>query len=192
MSTPSDFVISAKRKLRQGDVSYNRVNSEAVMSKMAGSVNFLLDQPTPALKFEIQGFVIAGDYTSKIAMYRVRETSQVASYEVIIGSAGNLSGDLVLNVDVYDNTGTLLGPLFGETGANRILFNSNGNNAQNLAFGRDYETSSDFAINTTATTVQYGEKDILTIPAGSLLVGRISGGTRRMKYLNFSLYLVGV
>jgi CRISPR/Cas system-associated exonuclease Cas4 (RecB family) len=75
----SDFIVSAKVKMREGDVGNNRPNSEAVNQKLSGSINGLIDSSFYEVEYEQKGYVTSS-LLSRGAPIVIEKQSDVVSY----------------------------------------------------------------------------------------------------------------
>lgn len=174
----SGFVTPSKRKLRRGDVSQLRPNSEAVTSKMASSVNFLIDRVFFPVEFNFFGVVMPStENPAYPGIVYVKRPSTITDYDISISKTGTVDQDIVVNVDIFDSDGDAVGTLWGASGANRVLIKSNGFETDNLIFGRDLEAGTSFTINQGDATRQLGELVSTEIPAASYLVPKIVSGS---------------
>jgi hypothetical protein len=174
----SDLVPNSTRLLRQGDVSFDRVNSEGVQYKIAGAINFLLQRTYLKADFSFPGVVLPGIATNGQQVIRLDKSSTIKSYYINLMQTGTTAADIVLNFDVYNDDGSYRGLLFGDTGANRVLINGNSTNVQRIIFGRDLDAGTNFTVNQGAATRQLGELNFTTFSAGEIIVPKIVSGSR--------------
>jgi hypothetical protein len=183
----SDLVPSSKRLIRQGDVSFNRVNSESVQYKIAGGVNFLLERTFVNVNFSFNGVVMPGIASNANQVLRIQRASTLINYNVFLLQTGTINTDIVVNFNVFDSSGTLKGTIFGDSGANRVLITGNGSNIQRLTFGRDLQAGTNYTVNQGAATRQLGEVAINTFEAGDVIIPIIVSGSRSALNLDFEL-----
>lgn len=163
----SDFIISAKVKLREGDVGNARPNSEAVNSKLGGSINALIDSNFFDETFVYSGYFNANNFDDGYAgITRIHTDSDIIQYFMGIYYTGS-SGTNELNVKIYDDTGAFVGDLFG-SGASGMRIS--GSNKNRVLIGRDVENASVFNSNIAGSTIQYGDLNYTTLLAGWVLV----------------------
>jgi hypothetical protein len=176
----SDFIISSKSKLREGDLGANRPNSEAVNSKLAGSINGLIDSSFFDLDVNLPGY-FSNSSIFRSAPLRVPKICDITFYQMSLIYTGT-SGSTTFNVAVYDDTGAFVNNLFG-TGVERLLIS--GNAGTNVLVGSDVVNLTNFNVNTTGHTIQYGTLNLTTLQAGYMLVPFVENfatGARSIKF----------
>ena len=181
----SDKVTSSARFILEGDVARNRPNSEAVNSKIAGTVNSLLDS-----NFFLYTASFPGYYRSSTGIFRgpplrIKNSTNIVRYEMSLADTGNV-GNNGMNVAIYDNVGAFVGNLFG-TGANRLIIN--GSNLQNISVERDVVNTTTTGYNIGGATVQFGNPTITTFLAGYLLVPFVENSTNGARSISLNMYL---
>lgn len=180
----SNFILSAKRKIRQGDVAFNRINSENVQTKIGGSINGLIDSLFYTIDYSIHGYIHFNN-NFRQAPYRIHKTSDIIYYQFSIFELG-FSGVTVVNAVVRDENGAIVGNLFG-TGSNRLLI-SNGTSVD-VQIGRDLTVPSNFSINASSVVFQYGVLNYTTLQAGWSLSPFIENSALNARGMRFVLRL---
>jgi len=165
----SDFVTSAKTKIRIGDVNADKPNSSAVNRKISGSINALIDASFYTVEGYWPGYSISNEFSNQAPIY-INKQCKVVQYTFSLKDTGE-AVDNILNFNVYDNTGAFVNSLFG-TGANSVLIN--GTNIGSVTVGRDLDVATTIAINTASVTFQYGTLNLTTLNAGYFLVPLIA------------------
>lgn len=180
----SNFVLSAKRKMRQGDVAYNRINSENVQNKISASINGLIDSSFYTLDFTLDGYFAANNIF-RAGAYRIHKAVDISYYQLGLFEAGN-SGSSGVNCVVRDDTGAVLGNLFG-AGANRLLINAGAGN--DIQIGRDITAGTAFNINTASVTFQQGVLNYTALQAGWSLSPFVELAANRARGMRFVIRL---
>lgn len=184
----SDFVVSARQKLRQGDVAQNRANSEAVQSKISGNINYILDRAFYREAWAYNGYFESNGFDDGVGGIRyIKNDSDISDYYLSIRDSGS-AGNNIFNVKVYDQNGAFVNNLFGSAG-NRILVS--GSNGTDVVIGKkDIDgTPVNFAINDSGHTIQYGTLNLTTLLAGYVLVPFIESNGTSARNLYFDLRL---
>lgn len=179
-----DFVISAKTKMREGDVGVNRPNSEAVNQKISGSINGLIDSSFYEIDEQRNGY-FSNSQLFRGAPIRIEKISDIIFYQLSLVDTGS-SGSNVFNFAIYDDAGAFVNNLFG-TGSNRCLLS--GNNGSNVLIGRNIDASTTFATNTAGHTIQYGNLNLTTLQAGYILVPFVESFSRSARSIRFRMKL---
>ena len=181
-----DFVVSAKRKLREGDVGANRPVSEGVTSAIAGSVNSLIDSSFYVVEANWVGYVGATRLFNQ-APIRIENDSDIIQYSFSVHYSGNTGANFnVVNFNVYDDTGSFVNTLFG-AGADRCLIS--GAPGTDVLVGRDLDNSQTFQTNTAGHTIQFGNLNITTLQAGYILRPFIQTAAPGARGMRFSMRL---
>lgn len=163
----SDFIISALRKIREGNVGNNRANSEAVNTLISGSINALIDQTHYHVEANYPGYFGTSSIFT-LPPIRIPNQSEITYYEFGIEDSGTAGGTNSIDFTMYDSTGALVGDLFG-VGANAVQCVGAG--VSKAVFGRNYITATTFSTNTAGfSSFQFGTPTITTIPAGYIFV----------------------
>ena len=163
-----DFVTSAKQKLREGDLGANRPNSEAVNQKLGGSINGLIDSLFYNVEANYQGY-FSDSELFRLAPIRIQKISNIDYYAFSLRDTGS-AGTNALNFQIKDNTGAVVGDLFG-SGANQLTIS--GSSGTDVLIGRDVTNASTFATNIAGHTVQYGVLNYTTLQAGWMLIPKV-------------------
>lgn len=182
----TDNIVSARQKIKIGDVETNRSNSESVNSKVGGSMNYLLDSLFFQEGFAFNGYFNANDFDDGVSgIRRISNDSDISEYYMSIRDTGS-SGNNIFNVAVYDSAGSFVSNLFG-AGANRLLVS--GSAGTSVVVGRDVENATTFSTNAGAHTVQFGTLSLTTLLAGYILVPFVedNGVSARNLYFNLKL-----
>lgn len=177
----SDFVISAKQKIREGSVGNNRPNSEAVNQEISGSLNALIDSDFYTIDTQYSGY-FSNSRLFKAAPYRIEKDSDLIWYQMSLEDCGN-SGSNVFNVAIYDDTGAFVNNLFG-SGANRCLISNN--NADRCLITRDIDNGTTDSTNATGT-VQFGNTNLTTFQAGYILVPFVESFATAARSIRFTM-----
>jgi len=180
----TDFVVSAKTKIREGDVGNNRPNSEAVNSKISGSVNALIDSSFYTIDTQFNGYFSSSSLFSD-GPYRIEKISDIKYYQLSVIDSGS-SGNNIFNCAIYDDTGAFVSNLFG-SGANRLLIS--GSNGTRVLLGRNVAESTTFNTNTAGHTIQYGTLALTTLQAGYILVPFVEGFATSARSIRFTMRL---
>ena len=185
----SDFITSSRQKLRVGDTAYKRPNSEAVMSKMGGSINYILDRVFYDLDFNFRGTINNRDsfFEGEEGIQYIQNDADITAYWCAMAYIGD-SGTNAFNFKIYDNTGAFVGNLFG-AGANQ--FTIGGNNASRVIVGKlDVDdVPSNLNINTGGVTHQEGVLNYTTLLAGWFLVPDVENYADEARHANFKIRL---
>lgn len=179
-----DFILSSLAKIREGDTSSQRPNSEAVNTKIGANINALIDTNYKDLNFTFNGYFSDSDLF-KTAPIRIPNDSAILYYELGISDTGS-SGNTTFNVAIYDSTGALTTNLFG-SGANRVLIS--GSNGTDVLVGRDIAGGTTFDLNSVGHTIQYGTNNVVSITGGSYIVAFVESFATSARSLNFKLRL---
>ena len=178
----SDFVISSKNKMREGDLGANRPNSEAVNGKIGAAVNGLIDSSFFELDVNIPGY-IGNSSLFRSAPLRVPKICDITFYQMSLIYTGT-SGITTFNVAIYDDTGAFVNNLFG-TGVERLLIS--GNAGTNVLVGSDVVNLTNFNVNTTGHTIQYGTLNLTTLQAGYMLVPFVENFANSARSIRFNM-----
>jgi len=168
----SDFVTSAKTKIRIGDVNADKPNSSAVNRKISGSINALIDASFYTAEGFWHGHAVANTF-ARLAPIYINKQCEIIQYTFSLKNTGSAVNN-ILNFDVYDNTGALVNTLFG-TGANSVLIN--GNDITDVIVGRDVDSATTIAVNTASVTFQYGNLNLTTLNAGYYLIPKVEAAS---------------
>ncbi len=167
MAGLSDLVISAVNKFRNGEVANNRPNSEALQTKVASNINFLIDKTFYDEQFAINGFFNANSFDNGVGgASRILFDSEIMSYQLYTRFNGS-SGSNILNAEVRDEDGLLIGNLFGSGGDSLLL---PGNNRTNVIIGKDVVSGTNFANNIGTASPQYGDLNFTTLLSGWMII----------------------
>ena len=189
MATISNFVTSAIQKLRNGDVANNRPNSEALQSKIGGNINYLIDKSFYDEEFVVNGFFNANSFDNGVGgISRIMFDSEIISYQFGIRFNG-ASGNNIINAEIRDEDGLLIGNLFG-AGGDRLLIV--GNNKTNILLGRDVENAAIFSNNIGVGSHQYGVLNFTTLLSGWMLIPFIEANGPEAINAKLKLRLRGV
>lgn len=189
MATITDFVLSSIQKIRNGDVKNNRPNSEAVMSKLGSNINYLIDRNFFDEDFTYNGYFNANSVDNGVGgIKRIMFDSEITSYQFSMRLTGS-SGNNIINAEVRDENGSLVGNLFG-SGTDRLLMPAN--SGTNVIIGKDVETNTNFANNIGVATPQYGELAITTLLEGYMIIPFIEGNGNGALNANLKLRMRGV
>ena len=179
-----DFVLSAKRKLREGDVGANRPVSEAVVGTLAGSVNALIDSSFYTVESNWIGYFFNSDLFNQ-APIRIENDSDIIQYAFSVHFSG--SGGLNnVNFRIEDDTGAFVNNLFG-SGANRCSIS--GNSGTDVLIGRDLDNANTFSVNNSGHTIQFGNLNVTTLQAGYILRPFIEGSSTGARSARFQMRL---
>jgi len=177
-----DNIVSAKQKILEGDVGANRANSEAVNTKIGGSINSLIDSSFYTIEATWQGYVSNASLFN-LAPIRIRKISDIIEYELGIASTGS-AGVTAVDFEVRNTAGALVTNLFGG-GANDVYIS--GNSGSFVLIGKDLETATNFNSNIGGHTVQYGNIALTTINAGYVLCPKITSFATGVLGVSFRL-----
>lgn len=177
-----DKILSATSVFLEGDTGANRAVSEALGQKIGANINQLIDTNVYEYNFAFNGY-FGDSRLFRSAPIRIRNTSAIEGYALSIGDTGS-SGNTTFNVDIYDDTGSLVDTLFG-TGTNRLLISGDG--GTDVIVGRDGNTAIDY--NASGHTIQYGNKNVVQVVAGQYIVAYIDDFATSARSLNFNLRL---
>lgn len=186
----TDLITAARREIFVGDIAENRPNSEAVMRKLAGNINFILQSQLKKETFSYPGFFCpsASDIDRGIGGFvYVKQQAAVEDYTLYVRESGS-TGTTTFNVAIYDNTGAFVNNLFG-IGANALQIS--GNSGTDVVIGRaNLSTTSDIiAINTAGHTVQQGVLNLSVLEAGYVLIPFIEDAAQNALNLHFTMNL---
>jgi hypothetical protein len=142
----NDIVTPARQIFYEGDISYKRAVSEAVMAKFASMSNFIESRIFYQEQFAVNGFFNSNSYDD------VR--------------ASGSSGTSAFNVAVYDNTGGFVNNLFSSP------ISISGSSGTNVLIGKkDVDgTPSNFSVNAGGHTTNYGTLTMTEFLSGYVLV----------------------
>ncbi len=178
----SDFVISSRQRIREGDVAANRPNSEAINQRIAGAINSLID--TSFLNYNIRhdGHIQPTPFFES-APIRITGRSTVVYYDMSLGFSGN-SGETSFNFKVYDDTGAFINNLFG-SGIDRVMID--GSNLERVVIGRDLDNSIAFNNGLTVGNFQHGNLNLNILESGWIIVPFVEGNSIGARSLGFNL-----
>lgn len=189
MAAISNFVISTVQKLRNGDVANNRPNSEALQTKIAANLNYLIDKNSYDEEFVMNGYFNANDFDNGVGgISRIMFDSTILSYQFALRFNG-ASGTNVINAEIRDEDGLLIGNLFG-AGGDRLLID--GNNKTNILLGRDVENSSTFENNIGIGAHQYGVLNFTILQEGWMIIPFIENNGVKALHAKLKLRLRGI
>ena len=180
----NDFVISSKKKIKEGAVGVNRPNSEAVQQVKAGSINALIDSDFYEVAINHPGY-FSSSRIFRSAPIRISKISDIIYYEMTLDDSGS-SGNNVFNVAVYDGSGAFVNNLFG-SGGDRLLIS--GDNGTRILVGRNLDDATTFNVNTAGHTFQYGNLNLTTLNPGYFLVPFVESFSRSARSIGFRLKL---
>lgn len=180
----TDYIISAKSKIREGDVGVNRPNSEAVGGKEGGSINALIDSSFYPVDINFDGY-FSNSKLFKQGPIRIENISDIIFYQLSLVDTGS-SGSNVINFAIYDSAGAFVNNLFG-AGANRCLIG--GANGSNVLLGRNVDKATTFNTNTGGHTIQYGNLNVTTLQAGWILIPFVESFSTSARSIRFNLRL---
>lgn len=159
-----DFVISSKRKVREGEVGANRPVSEAVAQVISGSINGLIDSSFFNIDIHYQGYFSTSSLFNQ-APIRIENDCDIVQYALSIQASGSGTANGI-NFRIEDDSGAFVNNLFG-SGADRCFIS--GNSGTDVLIGRDLDNAQDFATNEAGHTIQYGNLNLTTLQAGYIL-----------------------
>lgn len=177
----SDFVTSSTQKIRVGEVSANRPNSEAINQKIAGTVNALVDAREKVIEINHPGY-FSNNNIFRDAPIRITNTSEISRYELSVLDSGS-SGETTINFFVYDDTSSYVGNLFF-TDPMGITANNN-----SCLVGYDVDAASSYTFELAAHTTDPGTLNITTLEAGYVLLPFVQSFATSARSLRFRLYL---
>lgn len=163
-----DYVTSAKQKLREGEVGSNRPNSQAVNQKLSGSINALIDSGFYNIEANYPGYFSSSELFTQ-APIRIQKISDIDYYAFSLRDTGS-AGNNAINFSIKDNTGAVVGDLFG-SGANQLIIS--GSSGTDVLIGRDVTNATTFSTNIAGHTVQYGTLNYTTLQAGWILIPKV-------------------
>ena len=173
-------VPSAKNKIQVEEVSYKSSVSESTMTRISGSINYIIDKVFDRLFFEWGQVPRVTTYSTGLQGVRyIYATADIARYLLTTFTAGS-SGSNAVNFDVYDETNTLLGDLFSVAPS---VASGAGDKA---IVGRDVINSQDIlaGANKVVGTLNY-----TTLNAGWYIVPKITSAQVDSRHMFFELVL---
>lgn len=182
----SDYVVSSKSKIREGSVSFNRPNSEAINQQIAANINSLIDSDFYVLSHSHKGYFASNNLFYSAPIY-IKTDSDIIYYSWGLASTG--SGTLdenVINAWIYDDTGALVNTLFGSTTSRCLI---SGDSGSRVIVGRDVENSTTFEVNEAGHTIQYGDLNLTTLLAGYSVQFFVESHADNAKSFDFQLRL---
>lgn len=102
---------SSRNTIYQEDVAYKRALSEAILSKIGATINFIIDRIIFKERIEFKGYFSASSFDEDMTSIFVPTKCEVVAWAMtvnLIRTTGNNSA----NIQVYDETGALVGNLF--------------------------------------------------------------------------------
>lgn len=182
----ADTPISPARvTLYNKDTAGNRSNSSAIMTKFGSGMNYIMDRIFYTERFTFGGYFRANYIEGGEGLMYVKNDTKIDTYICHISNTGT-SGTNEINFNIYDNTGSFVGTLFG-TGAQ--AFRITGVNRTNVAIGRKVADAVNITENITGVTYQVGTLNFTTLLAGwKLIPDIITNGTDALN-LKFNFIL---
>jgi hypothetical protein len=162
----NDIVTPARQIFYEGDISYKRAVSEAVMAKFASMSNFIESRIFYQEQFAVNGFFNSNSYDDGVSGIRyIENLSQINQYYMSVRASGS-SGTSAFNVAVYDNTGGFVNNLFSSP------ISISGSSGTNVLIGKkDVDgTPSNFSVNAGGHTTNYGTLTMTEFLSGYVLV----------------------
>lgn len=107
-----DFITGIVKKIRIGDIKNNRIDSEAVMSKLGANINALIDANLDVFSFAMNGYFRETSISASIdGVLRIDSDYEVVTYHLSVDEAG-ISGNTSFNIGVYDADNVFIDDLF--------------------------------------------------------------------------------
>lgn len=184
----NDNVIASPRKILQGDVAQDRPNSESVMNKFGGSINYLLDRSIFFEDFVFNGYFspeISGARDGYGGIRRIAKQSEILGYYFVINKAGT-SGDTAINFKLDDLDG-FTSTIFDTSALNLPQISGGTNDI--VCIGRDLITSTTIEQNPNGNSVQFGTLNSTIIEANNLIIPSIVSRATKAQDAFFRLIL---
>jgi len=185
----TDFITSSRQKIREGDTAFKRPNSEAVMTKIGGSMNFILDRIFYDLTFNWDTYINGNEPTEegRPGIMFIEKDADIVSYWCAMFFTGD-AGSSIFNFKVFDDTGAFVNNLFGSTSSRFLIGGQSGTNT--IVGRKDLDTTpSVININTGGITKQEGVLNITTLLAGQFLVPFLEEGAFESRNAQFIIRL---
>lgn len=189
MAGVSDFVVSAIQKIRNGEIANNRPVSEAVQSKIAGNINYLIDKSFYDEDFVVNGFFNANNFDNGVGGgSRIMFDSEIISYQFYMRYNG-ASGNNGINAEIRDQDGLLVGNLFGG-GLDSLQMPAN--NRTDVIIGKDLILAQNFSNNIGTAIPQYGDLNFTTLLAGWMIIPFIENNGVNARNAKLKIRMRGV
>jgi hypothetical protein len=182
-----DFVDSVLQKIKEGDVGVNRPVSEAILQKVAGSINALIDNGK-VFTFCGNGYFKPTTITTAIdGVVHLDREYTITQYVLTCDRVADLAGDgFRINVGIYDNNDVFVQNLFG-SGVDGLLMQAS-SPVSGPVIGRDVVNSQIIDEATTGLTLKYyGTLNTTTLQAGYKLRCFIENGGGNSRNFRFSI-----
>ena len=177
----SDFVVSSKRKIREGEVAANKANSEAVNQVLAGNINSLIDGEYKVIEYFQPGYFSSSILYQAAPIY-IPITTEIIRYELSVLDSGS-SGTSRINFAVYDDSFAFIDNIFS-TGDEPSITGANGT----CLIGTDLISLSDYKIQNVAHTTDNGTVSLSTLQGGYILIPRITSFSTSARSIRLKLY----
>ena len=103
---------SSRNVIQQEEVRYKASVSEATLTRIGASLNFVMDKIYTPLEFDWSGYYKVTSISDGMNGRRYFKDTVDIYYYVLTNDVAGSSGTSSINFEVYDDTGALLGDLF--------------------------------------------------------------------------------